>query len=88
MKTKKLILVTLCIVFFFGARVSAQNQYYWSNSKRIPLVEDNGTILIKAKAQSEIEVKLTKERFIEKIERLNKNSLLIGIKQSNLSTDG
>lgn len=82
MKIKFTILFSIFLTVTIFQETAAQN-YYWSSSRKIPIIKDNSAILMKVSKNSEIEQQLTKARSIAALERINSQSLLIRLESSN-----
>tara|TARA_R110001583_G_scaffold178031_2_gene333704 strand:+ start:725 stop:1141 length:417 start_codon:yes stop_codon:yes gene_type:complete len=85
MKPKNALLLFFSFVMIC-AHVNGQD-YYWSNSKKIPLIKNEGKVLVRAISGSETEQSLQRNTDIGSIERINANSILITAKKGRLASD-
>ena len=75
----------LILVFCMLPLTMVAQEYYWSNNKKIPLVRDTESFLVRTGEKSETEKNLTRSGSIERLERINQNSILVRMKSSQKS---
>lgn len=85
MRTKTTLLFFLYLFFLAIFTNVAAQDYYWSNKKKIPLVKDVGTVLVKADEKSNTERRLTRGDLAETLDRINPKSVLVKLKSSEQS---